>query len=309
MKMNKMMKRTILGIAILILVVSNVQAMINYPSTLVLEGNTSEWLNGTIHFSDVPTETLSGYEKWTADGVTLNKSLKAKDGGIELKYPKTVKVKDGEATINISARTEECGEFVGAVFYRTEGQTGIAAGTWIKIKVSDGANEVEKEGGLISCLLHMLKKFWSWITGFFSTAEASGTVMNTTVNVTATPTPWRGGGGGGTPRDTDSDGVSDINEMLAGTDWRDPCDPNPNCAACVAIKTPSPIPTLTPIPTSTPTSPPTVVTPTPQPVATPAPSEIPAPVEEKTFRWWIIAVIGIIAAVGGFVLWRERWRW
>jgi len=41
---------------------------------------------------------------------------------------------------------------------------------------------------------------------------------------------------------------SDIAEMLAGTDPNDPCDPDPECPACLAIK-----PAATPTPTPTPT--------------------------------------------------------
>ena len=310
--MNEMMKRIIFGISIIVLVISNAQAMTSSPSTLVLEGNTGEWINGTIHFSDVPTKTLSGYEKWTEDGATLNKSLTAKDGGVVLKYPKSVMVEDGEATINISARTEECGEFVGAVFYRTEGQTGISAGTWIKINISEGPIEVEKEGGLLSFFIHALKRVWDWISGLFSTAEASGATMNTTVNITVTPTPYRGGGGGGggAPRDSDGDGHSDIQELLAGTDWKDPCNPNTNCAACLAIKSPSPTSTPTPpIASTPPTTLPTIVTPTQQPAATPTPSETVVLVEKKLSRWWIVVAIVVIGTIVGFVLWRERWRW
>lgn len=49
------------------------------------------------------------------------------------------------------------------------------------------------------------------------------------------------------PRDTDGDGYMDIQEMLAGTDKDDPCDPDPECAACLALK-----PAVTPTPTPTP---------------------------------------------------------
>ncbi|MGB7533421.1 MAG: hypothetical protein WA977_10690 [Halobacteriota archaeon] len=46
--------------------------------------------------------------------------------------------------------------------------------------------------------------------------------------------------------------------MLAGTDKDDPCDPNPECVACIASKpaatpTPTAVPTAEPTPTPTPT--------------------------------------------------------
>jgi len=51
--------------------------------------------------------------------------------------------------------------------------------------------------------------------------------------------------------------------MLAGTDENDPCDPDPECAACLATK-----PAATPTPTAKPATPPA---PTPEPTATPEP--------------------------------------
>ena len=140
-------------------------------------------------------------------------------------------------------------------------------------------------------------------TGLF-TAKASG---STTVKATyggqvgtASVTVERhyvGGGGGGAPRDSDGDGDTDIQEMLAGTDKDDPCDPNPECAACLAIKpaaTPTPTPTPAPTVTPTPTIPPVVTTPTPTPT----------PTEDPGFEA-VFAIAGLLA-VAYLVLRRKR---
>ena len=93
-------------------------------------------------------------------------------------------------------------------------------------------------------------------------------------------------GGGGTPRDTDNDGYTDIQEMLADTDENDPCDPDPECAACIATK-----PAATPTPTPTPTAEPTAI-PTPEPTAEPAAE--PTPTEEPGFEA-VFAIAGLLA--------------
>ena len=111
-------------------------------------------------------------------------------------------------------------------------------------------------------------------------ANVNDTITTTTkVEVTPTPTPSptprpRPGGGGAARRDSDGDGISDIEEMLQGTDPDDPCDPNPECAACLALKppvTPTPTPTPTPVVTVTPTPTMPPVSPTPSPTPTPTP--------------------------------------
>ena len=273
-------------ICFLVITVGSVQVMSNTPPEVKLSGNTGEYLNATIYFSDVPTETLTGYEKWITDGKTLDRSLKASDLGIELIYPKVVDVRDGKAKVDITVRVERAGNYTGAIFYRTSGQTGIAAGTWIKINIADSSSVTNEESMSVwQTLSNILRRFWNYVTGFFATAEASNVTMNTSVNVVPTPTqyPSGGGRGGGSTalRDTDGDGISDIYEMLTGTDWKDPCSPNPNCAACLAIK-PLPIPIVTPVPTLVPT--PTVVPQEPPSVSItpkPIPEVIEPPAEPK----------------------------
>jgi len=98
-----------------------------------------------------------------------------------------------------------------------------------------------------------------------------------TLSPTPTPRPGvaGGGGGGGAPLDSDGDGITDIMEMLKGTDPEDPCDPNPNCVACLASRptTPAPAPSSeevwvpelspSPVPVTTPTPGLSGLTPTP----------------------------------------------
>jgi PGF-CTERM protein len=119
-----------------------------------------------------------------------------------------------------------------------------------------------------------------------------------TVTVNRRPS---GGGGGGAPRDTDGDGYTDIQEMLAETDKNDPCDPNPECAACLATKpaaTPTPTPTPTATPTAKPTTPPA---PTPKPTAEPEPTATPEPPGFEA----VFAIAGLLA-VAYLVLRRKR---
>jgi PGF-CTERM protein len=108
--------------------------------------------------------------------------------------------------------------------------------------------------------------------------------------VTAPPpsSPRRPPGGRAAPRDYDGDEVSDVDEMLAGTDWKDSCDPNPDCAACLAIRPPNP----TPLPKPTPTP---VVPPTLPPVATPTSTPTPMPTPEEPGFEAVFAIAGLLA--------------
>ena len=103
---------------------------------------------------------------------------------------------------------------------------------------------------------------------------------------------YRPGGGGGAPRDSDGDGYSDIDEMLAGTDPNDPCDPNPECAACLATRPPTPTPS--PIPTPAPTPKPEAA-PAPTPAPTPTPIATPTPPGKIPSFEAIFAILGLLA--------------
>lgn len=118
--------------------------------------------------------------------------------------------------------------------------------------------------------------------------EANKTV---TVKERAVYRPGGGGGsgGGGAPRDSDGDGYSDINEILAGTDPNAPCDPNPECAACLATRPPTSTPS--PIPTPKPEAAPAPTPPTPTPVATSTPTP---PGKIPSFDA-IFAILGLLA--------------
>lgn len=97
-------------------------------------------------------------------------------------------------------------------------------------------------------------------------------------------------GGGGRVSDRDADGYSDFREeFILYSDPDDPCDPDPNSAACKAITTPTPKPAATPK---------TTATPMPTPVATPTatPTPVPAtPTPEPPGFEALFAIAGLLA--------------
>jgi len=117
-------------------------------------------------------------------------------------------------------------------------------------------------------------------TSFTASTAGTTTIKAKSGNISGTASvtvqkpyvpPSRGGsGGGGVPRDSDGDGVFDIVEKIKGTDPYDPCDPNPECAACKALMPTTPAPTTTP-----------VVSPTPKPTVKPTPVPTPTPRFQK----------------------------
>ena len=154
-------------------------------------------------------------------------------------------------------------------------------------------------------------------TSFTASTAGTTTIKAKSGNISGTASvtvqkpyvpPSRGGsGGGGVPRDSDGDGVFDIVEKIKGTDPYDPCDPNPECAACKALMPTTPAPTTTP-----------VVSPTPKPTVKPTPVPTPTPPFSKEPNLWdslkdfiishwqyMVAIAAIVAIVVIGLSWKQ----
>jgi hypothetical protein len=209
-----------------------------------------------------------------------------------------------DLTVDLTAKTVDVGQI--ATYSFTVKNNGNVADTIDLAKVGIGTlskSSVDLDAGASEAVSLTVSSGSAGTYPTTITATSQGDPSKTdSVTVTTTvkapptsptpPIPAGGGGsigGGGAPRDTDRDGFSDINEMLAGTDEKDPCDPNPESAACLAIRPATPTPT--PIPTITPTPRP----PTPPPTATPTPTPTPAP--GPVIPLYVISLVIIIAVV------------
>ena len=166
---------------------------------------------------------------------------------------------------------------------KVENTGGVAGDYNASFKIDDGI--VEWKNGTLNAGENTTVNFARTLT----TAQTYNVTIDglPAIEVVVSSAPAGPGGGGGAPRDTDGDGYTDIQEMLAGTDKDDPCDPNQECAACLSLK-PAATPTPTPTPTAKPTTPPA---PTPKPTAEPTPTPTPEPPGFEA----VFAIAGLLA--------------
>lgn len=106
------------------------------------------------------------------------------------------------------------------------------------------------------------------------------------------------GGGGGTPQDSDNDGLSDVEELLKGTD---PNNPDTDGDGIIDSLDPYPLdstlplpPITTPSPSVTPSATP-LITPVPTPTPTEAPEETPKRIPGFEAILWLLAVAFAVA--------------
>ena len=184
-----------------------------------------------------------------------------------------------------------------------------------KIGWSETRVQIEAEGNLLSCTEYKPCHYnceeydgakTSVVKVMFSAApnlKPQEYVINFTAKYKGEQvTVTRRAGGRSYNPDIDKDGINSTDEILSGTDWRNPCDPNPYNEACYAIGGARPTPTPSPTPT-----------PEVTPGATATQEETPTPMSGrpkplKDYIWlWYLGLGGIISALVVYLLWR-RWK-
>jgi hypothetical protein len=261
---------------------------------------------GKVYYKPLLTGTLAITAMYEGIREDVEKSVSAPTYSVDL-------------TVDVAAKTVDVGQI--ATYTLTVKNNGNVADTIDLTKVGIGTlskSSVDLDAGASEAVSLTVS---SGSAGTYTTtvtatsqgdpSKTDSVTVTTTVEVPPTsppPTPTPptppaavGGGGGGVPRDTDRDGFSDINEMLAGTDEKDPCDPNPESAACLAIRPATPTPT--PAPTATPTPRP----PTPPPTAMPTPTPTPAPAPLiPLYVISLVIIIAVVIIVGAYWMLKRR---
>jgi len=300
---------TVNGTATVTVEVPLISTIVVTPSTATLKVGDTQTFTATA--KDQFGDPMAGINiTWTSSNGTVGNvspaySITGADGNATTTFTAstlgTTTIKAENGTVNGTATVTVVPQYNltvsstdgGSVTEPGEGTHTYAAGKVVKLKaVPNSGYEFDKWTGDVDTI------------GDVKAAETTIT-MNGNYTITANfkktyrAPPAGGGGGGGAPRDSDGDGITDIEEMLQGTDPKDPCDPNPECAACKALMPATPAPTTAPVvsPTPKPTVKPTPV-PTPAP-ATPTPTPKPTPGYEAVFM-----IAGLLAVA--YLVQRKR---
>jgi len=300
---------TVNGTATVTVEVPRISTIVVTPPTATLKVGDTPIFTATA--KDQFGDPMAGINiTWTSSNITVGNvspaySITGADGNATTTFTAstlgTTTIKAENGTVNGTATVTVVPQYNltvsstdgGSVTEPGEGTHTYAAGKVVKLKaVPNSGYEFDE---------------WTGDVDTIDDVKAAETTITMNGNYTITANfkktyrapPGGGGGGGGAPRDSDGDGITDIEEMLQGTDPKDPCDPNPECAACKALMPAAPAPTTAPVvsPTPKPTVKPTPV-PTPAP-ATPTPTPKPTPGYEAVFM-----IAGLLAVA--YLVQRKR---